>query len=164
MTWRENLVSHIYVGSIFWVTKNISNHCCSMACISGYNFQCDIKQLAHSYEELECFKKYKRLLDIQKVFKDPRGGLAKLAEVLYLWITFSISYLSFCWSDICGWVMIKALVFLCYHILTKFVCLLVNQKILGAGLNKTRRNSDWEQRPLTPNQVIYPLFFFFVCY
>lgn len=74
----------------------------------GYNFQCDIKQLAHSYEELECFKNYKRLLDIQKVFKDPRGGLAKLAE-----------------------------------------------KVLGAGLNKTRRNSDWEQRPLTPNQLEY---------
>ncbi|GAU21515.1 hypothetical protein TSUD_34780, partial [Trifolium subterraneum] len=71
----------------------------------GYNFQCDMKQLAHSYEELKCFKNYKRLLDIQKVFKDPRGGLAKLTE-----------------------------------------------KVLGAGLNKTRRNSDWEQRPLTPNQ------------
>jgi hypothetical protein len=65
-------------------TKNISNHCCSVACISGYNFQCDIKQLAHSYEELKCFKNYKRLLDIQKVFKDPQGGLAKLAEVLYI--------------------------------------------------------------------------------
>lgn len=35
--------------------------------------------------------------------------------------------------------------------------LLVNQKILGASLNKTRRNSNWEQRPLTPNQVIFPL-------
>ncbi|XP_004495673.1 uncharacterized protein [Cicer arietinum] len=74
----------------------------------GYNFQCDIKQLAHSYEELKCFKNYKRLLDIQKIFKDPRGGLAKLTE-----------------------------------------------KILGAGLNKTRRNSNWEQRPLTPNQLEY---------
>ncbi|WJX13345.1 hypothetical protein P8452_03743 [Trifolium repens] len=74
----------------------------------GYNFQCDIKQLAHSYEELKCFKNYKRLLDIQKVFKDPQGGLAKLAE-----------------------------------------------KVLGAGLNKTRRNSNWEQRPLTPNQLEY---------
>ncbi|XP_058770427.1 uncharacterized protein LOC131644054 [Vicia villosa] len=74
----------------------------------GYNFQCDIKQLAHSYEELQCFKNYKRLLDVQKIFKDPHGGLAGLA-----------------------------------------------QKVLGAGLNKTRRNSDWEQRPLTRNQLEY---------
>ncbi|KAL0558283.1 hypothetical protein IC582_002839 [Cucumis melo] len=29
------------------------------------------------------------------------------------------------------------------------------QKVLGAGLNKTRRNSDWEQRPLTVNQLEY---------
>ncbi|XP_004301383.1 PREDICTED: uncharacterized protein LOC101291344 [Fragaria vesca subsp. vesca] len=29
------------------------------------------------------------------------------------------------------------------------------QKILGVGLNKTRRNSNWEQRPLTPNQLEY---------
>lgn len=28
-----------------------------------------------------------------------------------------------------------------------------DQKILGAGLNKTRRNSNWEERPLSPNQV-----------
>ncbi|PON89517.1 DNA polymerase [Trema orientale] len=74
----------------------------------GYNFQCDIKQLAHSYEELRCFKQYEMLLDIQNVFKEPRGGLSGLA-----------------------------------------------QKILGAGLNKTRRNSNWEQRPLTPNQLEY---------
>ncbi|KAJ1385608.1 Ribonuclease H-like superfamily [Sesbania bispinosa] len=74
----------------------------------GYNFQCDIKQLAHSYEELKCFKNYEMLLDIQNIFKEPRGGLAGLAE-----------------------------------------------KILGAGLNKTRRNSNWEQRPLTPNQLEY---------
>ncbi|XP_021283450.1 uncharacterized protein LOC110415968 isoform X2 [Herrania umbratica] len=74
----------------------------------GYNFQCDVKQLAQSYGDLECFKSYNMLLDIQNVFKDPRGGLSGLAE-----------------------------------------------KILGAGLNKTRRNSDWEQRPLTQNQLEY---------
>lgn len=48
------------------------------------------------------------LLDIQNVFKEPRGGLSGLAE-----------------------------------------------KILGAGLNKTRRNSNWEQRPLSQNQLEY---------
>ncbi|KAG7968407.1 hypothetical protein I3843_08G152200 [Carya illinoinensis] len=74
----------------------------------GYNFQCDIKQLAHSYGELECFKQYEMLLDIQNVFKEPQGGLSGLAK-----------------------------------------------KILGAGLNKTRRNSNWEQRPLTQNQLEY---------
>ncbi|KAL5565927.1 hypothetical protein UlMin_029091 [Ulmus minor] len=74
----------------------------------GYNFQCDMKQLAHSYGELQCFKHYEMLLDIQNVFKEPRGGLSGLAN-----------------------------------------------KILGAGLNKTRRNSNWEQRPLTPNQLEY---------
>lgn len=51
---------------------------------SGYNFQCDAKQLAYSYEELRCFKNYEMLLDIQNVFKEPRGGLAGLAEVLYV--------------------------------------------------------------------------------
>lgn len=55
-----------------------------MTSISGYNFQCDIKQLAHSYEELKCFKNYKRLLDIQKIFKDPHGGLAGLAQVPFM--------------------------------------------------------------------------------
>ncbi|KAK9293341.1 hypothetical protein L1049_021333 [Liquidambar formosana] len=74
----------------------------------GYNFQCDIKQLAHSYGELECFKHYEMLLDIQNVFREPRGGLSGLAK-----------------------------------------------KILGAGLNKTRRNSNWEQRPLSQNQLEY---------
>ncbi|XP_074320948.1 uncharacterized protein LOC141657570 isoform X2 [Silene latifolia] len=29
------------------------------------------------------------------------------------------------------------------------------KKILGAGLNKTRRNSNWEQRPLTQQQLEY---------
>ncbi|KAF8401384.1 hypothetical protein HHK36_012322 [Tetracentron sinense] len=74
----------------------------------GYNLQCDINQLAHSYGDLECFKHYEMLLDIQNVFKEPRGGLSGLAE-----------------------------------------------KILGAGLNKTRRNSNWEQRPLSQNQLEY---------
>ncbi|KAF6989815.1 hypothetical protein CFC21_007104 [Triticum aestivum] len=31
----------------------------------------------------------------------------------------------------------------------------LSKKILGAGLNKTRRNSDWEQRPLSQNQKEY---------
>uniref|UniRef100_A0ACD5U4F2 Uncharacterized protein n=3 Tax=Avena sativa TaxID=4498 RepID=A0ACD5U4F2_AVESA len=31
----------------------------------------------------------------------------------------------------------------------------LSKKILGAGLNKTRRISNWEQRPLTPNQKEY---------
>ncbi|TYI46876.1 hypothetical protein E1A91_D13G134600v1 [Gossypium mustelinum] len=74
----------------------------------GYNFHCDVKQLAQSYGDLECFKCYNMLLDIQNIFEDPRGGLSGLAE-----------------------------------------------KILGAGLNKTRRNSNWEQRPLSQNQLEY---------
>ncbi|KAH1229581.1 Werner Syndrome-like exonuclease [Glycine max] len=49
----------------------------------GYNFQCDAKQLAYSYEELRCFKNYEMLLDIQNVFKEPRGGLAGLTELEY---------------------------------------------------------------------------------
>ncbi|KAL0454734.1 UNVERIFIED_CONTAM: hypothetical protein Slati_0812600 [Sesamum latifolium] len=74
----------------------------------SYNFQCDVKQLAHSYGELKCFKHFDMLLDIQNVFKEPRGGLSGLAE-----------------------------------------------KILGTGLNKTRRNSNWEQRPLSHYQLEY---------
>ncbi|CAN1161546.1 Exonuclease mut-7 homolog [Linum perenne] len=74
----------------------------------GYNFKCDIKQLAGSYSELNCFKQYQMLLDVQNVFKEPCGGLSGLAE-----------------------------------------------KIMGAGLNKTRRNSNWETRPLTQNQLEY---------
>ncbi|XP_030544902.1 uncharacterized protein LOC115751253 isoform X2 [Rhodamnia argentea] len=31
----------------------------------------------------------------------------------------------------------------------------IAEEILGAGLNKTRRNSDWEQRPLSQNQLEY---------
>ncbi|GKV31973.1 hypothetical protein SLEP1_g40621 [Rubroshorea leprosula] len=74
----------------------------------GYNFQCDLKQLAHSYGDLECFKHCERLLDVQNVFKEAQGGLSGLVE-----------------------------------------------KILGVGLNKTRRNSNWEQRPLSKNQLEY---------
>ncbi|CAH9145054.1 unnamed protein product [Cuscuta epithymum] len=74
----------------------------------GYNFQCDMAQLARSYERLRCFKHYDMLLDIQNLFKEPRGGLAGLTK-----------------------------------------------KILGAALNKTRRNSNWEQRPLTQFQLEY---------
>ncbi|XP_060167258.1 uncharacterized protein LOC132598420 isoform X1 [Lycium barbarum] len=74
----------------------------------GYNFQCDMKQLAQSYGQLQCFKHYDMLLDIQNVFKEPSGGLSGLAK-----------------------------------------------KILGTGLNKTRRNSNWEQRPLTQFQLEY---------
>lgn len=48
---------------------------------SGYNFQCDIKQLALSYGDLECFKHYDMLLDIQNVFKEPCGGLSGLTKV-----------------------------------------------------------------------------------
>ncbi|GFZ07199.1 polynucleotidyl transferase, ribonuclease H-like superfamily protein [Actinidia rufa] len=46
----------------------------------GYNFQCDVKQLAHSYGELKCFKHYEMLLDLQNVFREPRGGLSGLAQ------------------------------------------------------------------------------------
>lgn len=74
----------------------------------GYNFQCDVKQLAHSYGDLDCFKHYEMLLDIQNVFREHQGGLSGLTK-----------------------------------------------KILGVGLNKTRRNSNWEQRPLSQNQLEY---------
>ncbi|RWR94255.1 3'-5' exonuclease domain-containing protein [Cinnamomum micranthum f. kanehirae] len=74
----------------------------------GYNLQCDLQQLSLSYGDLECFKYYEMLLDIQKLFKQQKGGLSGLAK-----------------------------------------------KILGAGLNKTRRNSNWEQRPLSQNQMEY---------
>ena len=47
----------------------------------GYNFQCDMKQLAHSYGELQCFKHYEMLLDVQNVFKEAHGGLSGLAKV-----------------------------------------------------------------------------------
>lgn len=47
----------------------------------GYNFQCDIKMLAESYGNLDCFKRYEMLLDIQNVFKEAKGGLSGLAKV-----------------------------------------------------------------------------------
>ncbi|KAJ3676083.1 hypothetical protein LUZ60_003495 [Juncus effusus] len=74
----------------------------------GYNLQCDLYQLSHSYGNLECFRSYEMLLDIQKLFKQTHGGLAGLSK-----------------------------------------------EVLGAGLNKTRRNSNWEQRPLTLQQKEY---------
>ncbi|XP_078159029.1 polynucleotidyl transferase, ribonuclease H-like superfamily protein isoform X2 [Carex rostrata] len=74
----------------------------------GYNLQCDLHQLSHSYGDLECFRSYEMLLDIQKLFKQTPGGLAGLSK-----------------------------------------------KVLGAGLNKTRRNSNWEQRPLSLQQKEY---------
>ncbi|XP_072959906.1 uncharacterized protein [Typha angustifolia] len=82
--------------------------CSSKILKLGYNLQCDLHQLSHSYGDLECFSSYQMLLDIQKLFKEPSGGLSGLAK-----------------------------------------------KILGAGLNKTRRNSNWEQRPLSQNQKEY---------
>lgn len=48
---------------------------------TGYNYQCDAKQLAHSYGDLNCFKQCEMLLDIQNVFKEPGGGLSGLAKV-----------------------------------------------------------------------------------
>ncbi|KAK1293895.1 hypothetical protein QJS10_CPA16g01615 [Acorus calamus] len=74
----------------------------------GYNLQCDLHHLSYSYGDLECFRHFVMLLDIQKLSKDPRGGLSALT-----------------------------------------------QKILGAGLNKTRRNCNWEKRPLSQNQIEY---------
>lgn len=74
----------------------------------GYNLQCDLHQLSQSYGDLECFRYYEMLLDVQKLFNESGGGLSGLAE-----------------------------------------------KVLGAGLNKTRRNSNWEQRPLSQNQMEY---------
>lgn len=47
----------------------------------GYNLQCDLQQLSHSYGDLECFKYYEMLLDIQKLFKQQKGGLSGLAKV-----------------------------------------------------------------------------------
>ncbi|KAL5996313.1 hypothetical protein ACLOJK_026389 [Asimina triloba] len=49
----------------------------------GYNLQCDLRQLSHSYEELECFKYYEMLLDIQKLFNETRGGLSGLTKMEY---------------------------------------------------------------------------------
>lgn len=40
-----------------------------------------MKQLAQSYEDFDCFKHFEMLLDIQNVFKEPRGGLSGLTKV-----------------------------------------------------------------------------------
>jgi hypothetical protein len=56
---------------------------------SGYNFQCDIKQLALSYGDLKCFERYDMLLDIQNVFNEPFGGLAGLTKVSSSFVTSS---------------------------------------------------------------------------
>ncbi|ESW16981.1 hypothetical protein PHAVU_007G200000 [Phaseolus vulgaris] len=110
----EKMVFIFDLIKLFKEVPDILDDCLSRILLSpkilklGYNFQCDVRQLAHSYEELRCFKNYEMLLDIQNIFKELRGGLAGLTE-----------------------------------------------KILGASLNKTRRNSNWEQRPLTPNQLEY---------
>ncbi|CAF1728192.1 unnamed protein product [Brassica napus] len=122
---KPNKVSIMQIGSdskifildlikLYYDASEILDTCLSQILQSystlklGYNFQCDIKQLALSYGDLKCFKSYDMLLDIQNVFKEPCGGLSGLTK-----------------------------------------------KILGVGLNKTRRNSDWEQRPLTQNQLEY---------
>jgi hypothetical protein len=55
----------------------------------GYNFQCDIKQLALSYGDLKCFERYDMLLDIQNVFNEPFGGLAGLTKVSSSFVTSS---------------------------------------------------------------------------
>ncbi|CAE5960405.1 unnamed protein product [Arabidopsis arenosa] len=122
---KQNKVSIMQIGSdtkifildlikLYNDASEILDNCLSQILQSkstlklGYNFQCDVKQLALSYGDLKCFERYDMLLDIQNVFKEPFGGLAGLTK-----------------------------------------------KILGVSLNKTRRNSDWEQRPLTQNQLEY---------
>jgi len=67
---------------------------------SGYNFQCDARQLSQSYEELRCFKNYEMLLDIQSIFKGLRGGLAGLTEVVCVNVSLSVSCLLLSSSDI----------------------------------------------------------------
>ncbi|OMP10957.1 hypothetical protein COLO4_04134 [Corchorus olitorius] len=62
----------------------------------GYNFQCDVKQLAQSYGDLECFKCYNMLLDIQNMFKEPRGGLSGLAELEYAALDAAVLIQIFC--------------------------------------------------------------------
>lgn len=52
--------------------------------IVGYNFQCDVQQLARSYPDLQCFEQYEMILDIQNVFKEPKGGLSGLSEVIFV--------------------------------------------------------------------------------
>ena len=73
----------------------------------GYNFQCDAKQLARSYESLECFKHYEMLLDIQNLFNEPRGGLSGLTKVTSkahmlsnLVFTILATYVTLIWLDL----------------------------------------------------------------
>ncbi|KAI3792620.1 hypothetical protein L2E82_06505 [Cichorium intybus] len=58
--------------------------------------------------DFDCFKRFEMLLNIENIFKEPRGGLSGLTK-----------------------------------------------EILGVGLTKTRRNSNWVDRPLTQNQLEY---------
>ncbi|XP_058190029.1 uncharacterized protein LOC131307510 isoform X1 [Rhododendron vialii] len=110
----ENVVFIFDLIKLFEDVPDIMDNCLGRILQSprvlklGYNFQCDVRQLAGSYGGLECFKQYEMLLDVQNVFREHQGGLSGLAK-----------------------------------------------KILGAGLNKTRRNSNWEQRPLSQNQLEY---------
>ena len=123
----------------------------------GYNLQCDLHQLSQSYGELLCFQSYEMLLDIQKLFKETTGGLSGLSKVFY---------------DLKNLQHSAGIQLICssfyVETMTSYVPLYVwkyYQKILGAGLNKTRRNSDWEQRPLSQNQVFYsPTVFFCSCF
>lgn len=84
----------------------------------GYNFQCDIKQLAHSYGELECFKQYEMLLDVENVFKEPRGGLSGLAKVSYEgWIVLSpvISCILYViYTAVLLWLSLSLSLMICY--------------------------------------------------
>ncbi|KAH7676510.1 DNA helicase protein [Dioscorea alata] len=110
----ENKVYIFDLIKLYENEKEVLNSCfrrilCSPNILKlGYNLQCDLHQLSESYGDLECFRYYEMLLDIQKLFNERNGGLSGLAK-----------------------------------------------KILGAGLNKTRRNSNWEQRPLSQNQLEY---------
>lgn len=93
------LVSHVLSGRVHCVTKNNSDRCCYM--ISGYNFQCDINQLSQSYKDMKCFKNCEKLLDIQNVYKEPRGGLAGLAEVRIYDVLLVFRVFCFSRSSIC---------------------------------------------------------------
>lgn len=46
----------------------------------GYNFQSDMYELARSYPTHNCFKRYKMILGIEKVFKEASGGLSGLTK------------------------------------------------------------------------------------
>lgn len=98
--------------------------------ISGYNFQCDIHQLSQSYKEMKCFKNCEKLLDIQNVYKEPRGGLAGLAEVRIYDVVLVFRVFGFSRSSICGGVMIKAPVLIFFIALLFFVSL-TNRVFIG---------------------------------